>query len=162
MTYRPILGTLGFIVSPDRQKTLLVHRNARTDDDHYNKYNGLGGKMLPGEDIVSCLKREIMEEAGLVCEKILLRGTINWTGFGPQEEDWLGFIFRIDQYSGVPFEENEEGQLSWVRIDQLGELPMWEGDRFFLPMVFDNDPRIFHGFMPYKNESPMDWSFHRI
>ena len=95
MTYRPILGALGFVVSPDRKKTLLVHRNARKEDDHYNKYNGLGGKMLPGEDIVSCIKREIMEEAGLICKTILLRGTINWTGFGPNGEDWLGFIFRI-------------------------------------------------------------------
>ncbi len=162
MTYQPILGTLGFVVSPDRKKTLLIHRNARKDDDHYNKYNGLGGKMLPGEDIVSCIRREIMEEAGLVCSKILLRGTINWTGFGPNGEDWLGFIFRIDKYGGVPFEENEEGKLSWIRIDKLDELPMWEGDRFFLPMVFDDDPRIFHGYMPYKNESPIDWSFHRI
>ena len=162
MTYQPILGTLGFIVSPDQRKTLLIHRNARKEDDHYNKYNGLGGKMLPGEDIVSCIKREIMEEAGLACEKVLLRGTINWTGFGPNGENWLGFIFRIDQYSGTPFEENEEGSLSWVRIDKLGELPMWEGDHLFLPMVFHYDPNIFHGYMPYKNESPVDWSFHRI
>ena len=83
MTYQPIIGTLGFVVSPDGKKTLLVHRNARENDDHYQKFNGLGGKMKPGEDIVSCIGREILEEAGLVCEKTLLRGTINWTGFGP-------------------------------------------------------------------------------
>jgi len=162
MTYQPIIGTLGFVVSPDGQQTLLVHRIARENDDHYQKFNGLGGKMKPGEDIVSCMKREILEESGLVCEDIRLRGTINWTGFGPNGQDWLGFIFRIDRFSGTPFEENEEGALSWVRIDRLAELPMWEGDRFFLPMVFDNDPRIFHGHMPYKNESPINWSFQRI
>jgi 8-oxo-dGTP diphosphatase len=162
MTYQPIIGSLGFIVSPDGKETLLVHRTARKDDDHYLKFNGLGGKMKPGEDIVSCMTREIREESGLICEKTLLRGTINWTGFGPNGEDWLGFIFRIDRFSGSPFEKNEEGALSWVRIDQLIELPMWEGDRFFLPMVFDDDPRIFHGYMPYKNESPINWSFHRI
>ncbi len=162
MTYQPILGTLGFIVSPDRQKTLLVHRTARNNDAHYNKYNGLGGKMQADEDVVSCIKREIMEEAGIICEDIKLRGTINWTGFGPNGEDWLGFIFRIDGFCGTPFTENEEGTLSWVRIDRLGELPMWEGDRFFLPLVFDDDPKVFHGHMPYKNESPGNWSFQRI
>ncbi len=162
MTCQPILGTLGFILSPVRQKTLLVHRNARLNDDLYNKYNGLGGKMRPNEDVVSCIKREIMEEAGITCEDIKLRGTINWTGFGPNGEDWLGFIFRIDRFSGTPFAKNEEGSLSWVRIDRLGELPMWEGDCFFLPMVFDDDQRVFHGHMPYKNESPMSWSFQRI
>lgn len=162
MIYQPILGTLGFVISPDRQKTLLVHRTARRNDAHYNKYNGLGGKMQSNEEVVSCLKREIMEEAGITCEEIKLRGIINWTGFGPDGEDWLGFIFRIDRFSGTPFTENEEGTLSWVHIDRLGELPMWEGDRFFLPMVFDNDPRIFHGHMPYKNERPTSWSFQRI
>ena len=162
MTYQPIIGSLGFIVSPDGKETLLVHRTARKDDDHYQKFNGLGGKMKPGEDIVSCMEREILEESGLICEKTLLRGTINWTGFGPNGEDWLGFIFRIDRFSGTPFEKNEEGALSWVRIDRLTELPMWEGDRFFLPMVFDDDPQIFHGYMPYKNESPINWSFQRI
>ena len=162
MTYQPILGTLGFIVSPDRRETLLVHRNARRSDDHYNKYNGLGGKMRPNEDVVSCIKREIMEEAGITCEDIKLRGTINWTGFGPNGEDWLGFIFRIDRFSGTPFAQNEEGTLSWVRIDRLGELPMWEGDRFFLPLVFDEDPRMFHGYMPYENGCPIKWHFERI
>lgn len=23
---------------------------------------------------------------------------------------------------------------------------MWDGDRYFLPLVFDGDPRLFHGF----------------
>lgn len=162
MLYTPILGTLGFVVSPDRRQTLLVHRNARPDDDHYGKYNGLGGKMRPDEDVVTCIRREIMEEAGIACEEIQLRGTINWTGFGPDGEDWLGFIFRIDRFSGTPYTENEEGTLSWKRIDRLAELPMWEGDRYFLPMVFDQDPRPFHGFMPYRNQRPVEWRYQRL
>lgn len=160
--YEPIVGTLGFVVSPDRKETLLVHRTARQNDNHLGKYNGLGGKMRPEEDVVSCLRREIREEAGLECEKIVLRGTINWTGFGAKGEDWLGFIFRIDRFSGTPFPGNEEGPLSWHPIAELAKLPMWEGDRHFLPMVFDADERVFHGVMPYKNKRPVSWSFSRI
>ncbi len=160
--YTPIIGTLGFVMSPDQQSTLLVHRKARPDDDHYGKYNGLGGKMLAVEDVVSCIKREIHEEAGINCQDIHLRGTINWTGFGTKAENWLGFIFRIDRFSGTPYNENEEGTLGWHPINSLAELPMWEGDRFFLPMVFDQDPRVFHGHMPYKNNKPESWDFSRI
>ena len=156
------MGTLGYIVSPDGRQTLLVHRNKRQDDQHLGKYNGLGGKMEPSEDIVQCISREIYEEAGIICEDILLRGTVNWTGFGPNGEDWFGFIFRIDKFSGVPFTSNEEGELSWVDIDSIEKLPMWEGDRFFLPLVFDNDPKVFHGFMPYENATPLSWSYTRI
>lgn len=160
--YSPIIGTLGFVLSEDRQRTLLVHRIARGNDAHYGKFNGLGGKMVPGEDVVTCMKREIYEESGVGCEELLLRGTINWTGFGPNGEDWLGFIFRIDKFSGTPFSENEEGPLLWKAIDSLATLPMWEGDRYFLSMVFDDDPRAFHGYMPYENGSPVGWEYSRI
>jgi 8-oxo-dGTP diphosphatase len=160
--YTPIIGTLGYVLSPDKSKTLLIHRNAREDDIHLNKYNGLGGKMHADEDIMSCLKREIREEAGIECEEISLRGTINWTDFGPHNEDWLGFVFRIDRFSGTPYKENPEGTLSWEPLANLHELPMWEGDKFFLPLVFDEDTRIFHGHMPYKNGRPVSWNYIRL
>jgi 8-oxo-dGTP diphosphatase len=159
--YKPILATLGYVMSPDGQKTLLVHRNRRHDDAHYGKYNGLGGKMEPGEHITQCISREIFEEAGISSEKIVLRGTINWTGFGPHGEDWFGFIYRIDSFSGTPFKQNSEGELLWFPVEELLSLPMWEGDRYFLPLVFDDDPGIFHGFMPYDNNRPLSWEYTR-
>ena len=89
--YTPIVATLGYVLSEDGRKTLLVHRNLRTDDPHYGKYNGLGGKMEARESIHDCICREIKEEAGIICEEVVLRGTINWTGFGPAGEDWFGY-----------------------------------------------------------------------
>jgi 8-oxo-dGTP diphosphatase len=160
--YTPIMATLGYILSPDGKKTLLVHRNKRKNDQHLGKYNGLGGKMESGEDIYTCLVREIEEETNIKCGKVLLRGTINWTGFGPNGEDWFGFIYLIKSFSGTPKSTNEEGDLIWVKVEELMDLPMWEGDRFFLPLVFDSDPRVFHGYMPYKNASPLDWKYTRI
>jgi len=91
-----------------------------------------------------------------------LRGTLNWPGFGKHGEDWLGFIFVIDRYSGEPFASNPEGTLEWVELDRLMELPMWEGDRHFLPLVFDGDPRPFHGVMPYKDGRMQSWAFSRL
>ena len=160
--YTPIVGTLGYIVSPDRKETLMIHRIGRPDDQHLDKYNGLGGKMRPDEDVLTCLSREIFEEAGITCEEVVLRGTVNWPGFGPQGEDWLGFIFRVDRFSGTPHHENEEGVLSWKTIDRLHELPMWEGDRCFLHLVFDADPRTFHGHMRYAGEKLLGWNYLRI
>lgn len=160
--YTPIMATLGYILSPDGRRTLLVHRNKRENDQHLGKYNGLGGKMRPEEDIYSCLVREIREEANIDCKEVTLRGTINWTGFGPNGEDWFGFIYLIKSFAGTPNTSNEEGDLLWVDVDQIMNLPMWEGDRFFLPLVFDNDPRIFHGYMPYENASPIGWNYSRI
>jgi 8-oxo-dGTP diphosphatase len=159
--YTPIVATLGYVLSEDGRKTLLVHRNLRTDDPHYGKYNGLGGKMEARESIHDCICREIKEEAGIICEEVVLRGTINWTGFGPAGEDWFGFIYRIEKFSGAPYVENSEGRLLWHEVDKLLELPMWEGDKYFLPLVFDADPRIFHGYMPYENNRPLSWRYVR-
>ena len=160
--YCPIVGTLGFILSECGKKVLMVHRNAREDDDQLGKYNGLGGHMEANEDVASCMEREIMEEAGIEVLHMTLRGTINWTGFGPKGEDWMGFIFLITKYSGIPFSSNEEGDLSWIDIDKIPELPMWEGDKHFIPLVFDGDERAFHGYMPYDNDKPLSWNYTRI
>jgi 8-oxo-dGTP diphosphatase len=162
MAYTPIIGTLGYVMSPDGERVLLIHRNARPDDAHLGKYNGLGGKMQRDEDVVSCMRREIREEAGIECEELRLRGTISWPGFGPKGEDWLGFVFRIDRFTGTPLERNPEGELSWMPVKDIMSLPLWDGDRHFLPLVFDADPRAFHGVMPYAGGRALSWSFTRI
>ena len=161
MPYNPIVATLGYVLSPDGSRCLMVHRNARAGDHHLGKYNGLGGKLEPQEDVMAGMRREILEESGLVCESMRLRGTISWPGFGRNGEDWLGFLFLIDRFSGEAPDRNEEGDLEWVEIARIPALPLWEGDRKFLPLVFDGDPRPFHGVMPYREGRMVSWSYSR-
>ena len=160
MPYTPILATLGYVFSEDRQRVLLVHRTARGESDpHFGKYNGLGGKLERNEDIVAGMRREILEEAGIVCEQLHLAGTVSWPGFGKNGEDWFGFLFRITQFTGTIHTANDEGTLSWVESERILELPLWEGDRFFLPRILDLTSPLFHGVMPYANGRPTDWQF---
>ena len=162
MAYTPIVATLGYVLSPDRTRVLMIHRNARPGDQHLGKYNGLGGKLEADEDVVAGMRREILEEASIECESLRLRGTISWPGFGKHGEDWLGFVFVIDAFSGTPLESNPEGTLEWVAADRVLDLPLWEGDRQFLPLVFDDDPRAFHGVMPYRDGRMQSWNFARV
>jgi 8-oxo-dGTP diphosphatase len=154
-----IVATLGYIMSHDGKQVLMIHRNKRPDDLHYGKYNGLGGRLESGESIVGCMRREIREEAGLEAEEMALRGTISWPGFGKAGETWFGFIFRIDRWSGTPHTGNHEGTLEWVAADRILDLPLWESDRLFLPMVFDRSPTTFHGIMPYHKGRMVSWSY---
>jgi 8-oxo-dGTP diphosphatase len=162
MPYTPILATLGYIFSPDGRQVLLVHRTKRPTDPHFGKYNGLGGKLHADEDVVACIQREIREEADLECLELRLCGTISWPGFGQQGEDWFGFIFRIDAWRGTPRPDNPEGSLSWVDIDQVLSLPLWEGDRYFLPLVLERGHGQFHGVMPYRGGKPAGWTVHWV
>lgn len=156
MPYTPILGTLAYVVRGD--EVLMVHRTFRDGDQHLGKYNGLGGKLEPGEDIVAGIVRELHEEAGIDALDVRLRGTISWPGFGTGGEDWFGFIFRVDAFTGEPPAANEEGTLHWVPRDRLLDLPLWEGDRHWLPMLFDDSVTQFHGVMPYIDGRPGGWS----
>lgn len=162
MPYTPIVATLGYVFSSDRSQVLMIHRNTRPGDLHLGKYNGLGGKIEADEDVVACMRREIREEAGIECDELSLRGTISWPGFGKQGEDWLGFVFVITRFSGEPYASNPEGTLEWVDVDRIMDLPLWDGDRQFLPLVFDEDPRAFHGVMPYRDGKMVSWAYSRI
>jgi 8-oxo-dGTP diphosphatase len=174
MPYTPIIGTLGYVWDRATDRVLMVHRNARADDEQLGKWNGLGGKLEDNEDVATGMVRELREEALIEVTAMRLRATISWPGFGPNGEDWLGFVFVIDAWTGDVPASNEEGTLAWIDRFRLldacsvddgvvasAELPMWGGDKFFLPMMFDDDPRAVHGVMPYANGEPSDWRFTR-
>ena len=59
---RPVIGTLAYLVRDG--KVLMVHRSKQWNDHHLGKYNGLGGKLENGEDVVACLAGT-REEAGV-------------------------------------------------------------------------------------------------
>ena len=174
MPYTPIMGTLAYIINRERSEVLLIHRNKRSHDEHLGKWNGLGGKLETHEDLASGIRREIREEAGIEVTSMTMRGTISWPGFGPNGEDWFSPLFLIDGWVGDPGSSNDEGDLEWISLERIlqachpdkqlrddAALPMWEGDRYFLPLVFDDDPRPFHGVMPYSNGQPTSWTFER-
>jgi 8-oxo-dGTP diphosphatase len=162
--YTPILATLGYVLSEDRQRVLLIRRDARPDDHALGKYNGLGGKLERTEDAAAGMVRELREEAGITATALHLRATLSWPGFGKGGEDWLAFVFLITGFTGTVLPGNPEGSLHWVPLETLllGELPLWPGDRHFLPLLFDTDPRPIHGVMPYEAGQPTDWRFTRL
>jgi 8-oxo-dGTP diphosphatase len=169
--FTPIIGTLGYLLDPMTDEVLLIRRDARPDDDHFGKVNGLGGKVEVNEDIATSMRREIQEESSLDATKMSLRGTITFTNFGPNREEWLIFVFLVTSWTGTCAEGNHEGSLEWVsrsrllatcQTDDASDLPMWPGDRHFVPLVFDDDPRAFHATMPYDADVPVSWSHVRL
>jgi 8-oxo-dGTP diphosphatase len=177
MPHTPILATLGYVYDQTTDKVLLIHRNLRVGDLHLGKFNGLGGKLESTEDVASGMKRELLEEAGIEVTEQSLRGTINWTGFGKNGDNWFGFIFLITKWNGDPKPqgENPEGTLHWIhrarlldacsfdeKVRTAAELPMWPGDKYFVPLVFADRAKQFHGYLPYKDGQPIAWNYAEV
>ena len=57
--------------------------------------------------------------------------------------------------------ENADGPLVWVEVERILELPLWDGDRFFLPLVFLTGKQ-FHGVMPYQDGRPISWTYSEV
>lgn len=64
----------------------------------------------------------------------------------------------MDAFTGIVPDANAEGTLHWVPRAELCDLPLWEGDHTWLPLVFDDAVAQFHGVMPYADGRPAGWA----
>lgn len=130
---------------------LMLHRNASGDkgasDIHQGKWNGLGGKFETGESPLEASRREFREEAGISLPESAFRplGVLQFPNFNPaRREDWIVFVFEAaaDSAAAKPglLRGSPEGDLHWVAESELLSLPLWEGDREFLPWVLERRP----------------------
>ncbi len=129
-------------------KTLMLHRIKKDKDVHEGKWNGLGGKFHPGETPEQCVVREVKEESGLNIEEPKLRGIMTFPEF-KDNEDWLVFLFTADQFSGEMI-ESDEGKLEWIEGDAVYDLPLWEGDKYFLDWL--KEDKFFSAQFCYKDK----------
>ncbi len=134
--------------------TLMVHRNKRPQDMHLGKWNGLGGKLEPGETPEQCARREILEESGLVVDRLVWKGILTFPGFA-NDEDWYTFIYLANVFPGE-LVDSPEGELSWIPDSEVLELNLWAGDRIFIPWL--ERPEFFSGMFRYVDGEFIDYT----
>lgn len=138
------LATLVYVKRPGQ--TLMIHRIKKAADMHAGKWNGLGGKLEPGESPEECAVREVCEESGLRIVRPELRGVLTFPAFRAGE-DWYAFVFTARTFTGE-LTDSPEGVLAWIDDDRLLSLTLWEGDRIFLPWLAGE--RFFSGKFSYS------------
>lgn len=141
------LATLCYVQDKKSNSTLMIHRVKKENDYHHGKWNGLGGKFENGESPEECALREIKEESGLIAKSIKMKGFITFPIFDGIE-DWHVFLFIIDDYEGDLIASNE-GNLAWIPNEQLTEINLWEGDKIFIPWLFEE--RFFSARFVYED-----------
>jgi 8-oxo-dGTP diphosphatase len=135
-------------------KTLMLHRIKRANDMHAGKWNGLGGKLLPGETPQACAIREVQEESGLTLINPVWRGVLTFPAFN-NNEDWYVFVFVGRHFSGELI-DSAEGVLAWIEDEQLPMLNLWEGDHIFLQWL--DLELFFSGHFLYQEERLIEHS----
>ena len=110
----------------------LEHRNKKVNDIHEGKWNGLGGKFEAGETPEDCVRREVLEESGLVIQNPRLHGLLVFTGF--KGNDWYVFVFTAKDVTGELI-DSPEGRLEWIPDEKVLNLNLWESDSIFMPWI---------------------------
>ncbi len=138
--FHVIVRTLIFIFHGGR---VLLLQGAPDKKIWTGKFNGIGGHLEKGEDILSSARRELREETGLNNIELKLRGNI-LIDSGNQAGIML-FVFRGD----APSEEvvsSSEGPLKWIAMDELENIDLVEDLRELIPRVFAEDAVYFSGY----------------
>ena len=125
------ISTLCYI--QNKHQTLMLHRIKKKNDIHKGKWNGLGGKLISGESPEECVKREVLEESGLVIDSPKLHGVITFPQFDGID-DWFVFVYTADSFEGDLI-NSDEGVLNWIDSNKILELNLWEGDKIFIPWL---------------------------
>jgi 8-oxo-dGTP diphosphatase/2-hydroxy-dATP diphosphatase len=94
------------------------------------RWNGLGGKLAPGESVETAMRRECREEANINIGAAERVGCLTFSLRG-RPEPLEVHVFRADSYAGEPT-ETEEMRPQWFPASELPFDDMWPDDRHWM------------------------------
>jgi len=112
-----------------------------------NQYNGLGGHVERGEDVLTSAKRELLEESGLTADLWLCGTLIVDAG----ETGICLYFFTGESLDGEP-QASAEGLAEWIPFDHLSEIPAVED----LPVLLARIHAMQRGDPPFSARSYYD------
>lgn len=118
-------------------KYLMLHRVKKEVDINKDKWIGIGGKFEDKESPYDCVIREAKEETGLDLNSPDYRGIVTFVTDKYETEQM--HVFTCSDFSGELC-DCDEGTLEWVKKENVINLPIWEGDKIFLKLIFDPSP----------------------
>ncbi len=94
-----------------------------------------GGHLEANESLAECAMREIKEETGLLISDLKFKGNAHF--YNPITcERHIISNYLCTNYEGVPQKKCNEGELSWVKIDDIKLMDLADGMEYRLPLFF--------------------------
>lgn len=146
------------------EKEMLLIKGAASKRLWANKYNGLGGHVEAGEDLLGAAQREMEEEAGLRGVPLALRGVIHIdTGSEPDGTARPGvmvFVFVGEsQEAESPLCATSEGAPEWVAVSRLAQLPLVDDLYTLLPRLLGGNGFVYGNYLPAA-DGRLSYHFH--
>jgi 8-oxo-dGTP diphosphatase len=153
--YQIIPRVLIFITS---ERHVLLLKGAPSKRLWANKYNGVGGHVERGEDLLEAARREIAEETGLAVDDLRFRGQVTIDAGQP-----IGigmFVFSAAVPARAPL-TSPDGDLEWVPFERVLTLDLVEDLPILLPKVLGMDDAAppFFGHYHYDGDGRLQVRF---
>ena len=116
---------------------LMLHRTKKKNDINEGKWIGIGGKFEEKESPIDCVRREVLEETALSLKNQTYRGVVTFV-YGEITE--IMHLFTSDSFEGTLTDNCTEGELRWVKKEDVLSLNLWEGDKIFLDILNKETP----------------------
>ncbi len=130
-------------------KYLMLHRTKKKNDLNQDKWVGIGGKFEDKESPEECNAREVLEETGLTLKSSRYCGIVTFVS-DKWETEYM-HLFHSSDFEGNLC-ECDEGELCWVEISEIYNLPIWQGDKIFLKLIEQKVP-FFSLKLEYKGDT---------
>jgi len=153
--YRLIPRTLIFLI---RGESVLLLKGASDKRLWAGYYNGVGGHIERGEDVLTGARRELQEETGLTPDSLWLCGTVT---VETNQDTGIGLFVFKGRSTGGSVRPSLEGSLEWVPFSDLEDKPLVEDLPDLLPVVLERKPSQppFHAHYHYDGEEKLQVRF---
>lgn len=133
---------------------LMMHRTKKENDINKDKWIGIGGKIESGETPIECAIREIKEETGVSATELKYRGIITFISdlYGMEEMH----LFTAVGYIGKINYNCTEGELKWIKKEEIKNLPIWEGDKIFFNLL-EKEQGFFNLKLKYNKDKLIEY-----